>query len=94
MSSLVQRECNSDKNCSSCDKPIMKGQQYMAGPYKALCMECHEIEKKESVSPSKKATDDYIVSGKCVYCQADAIGMLWTKKICAAHINQVITETI
>ena len=63
MSSLVQRECNSDKNCSSCDKPIMKGQQYMAGPYKALCLECHEIEKKEFVSPSKKATDDYIVSG-------------------------------
>jgi len=95
MSSLVLRECNSEKTCSKCDKTIEKGEEYMSGPYKALCIECYEIEKKESISaPGKKTNEDYIVSGSCAYCSADAIGILWNKKVCAAHINQIITESI
>ena len=95
MSSLVLRECNSEKACSKCDKNIEKGEQYMAGPYKALCLNCYEIEKKESVSSTGKGPNNaYIVSGTCAYCSEDAIGVLWNKKVCAAHINQVITESL
>lgn len=94
MSSLVLRECNSEKSCSKCDNTIEKGDQYMAGPYKALCLECYHIEKREGGSQPKKPSDDYIVAGKCEHCDADAVGILWGKKICAAHINQAITESI
>jgi len=95
MSSLVLRECNSEKACSKCDKTIEKGERYMAGPYKALCIECYDIEKKESTNNSdKKTNNNYIVSGNCAYCSVDAIGILWNKKVCAAHINQIITESI
>ena len=94
MSSLVLRECNSEKNCSKCDKTIVKGEQYMAGPYKALCLDCHQVEKRESVLTPKEINEDYVVSGKCKHCVADAVGILWGIKVCAAHINQAITDSI
>lgn len=94
MSSLILRTCNSDKSCSKCDKPINKGEDYWSGPYKALCIPCHEEDKRESTDIKKTGDDTYIVTGTCVYCKLDAVGVLWGKKICAAHINQILTESI
>ncbi len=94
MSSLVLRTCNSEKSCSKCDNTINKGEDYWSGPYKALCKACHEEDKRESTEIKKTLDDTYVVTGKCADCGLDAIGVLWGKKTCAAHINQRITESI
>lgn len=93
-SSIVLRKCNSEKGCSKCDKIIQVGEQYGSGPYKSLCLECYEEEKKENVEIKRGIDDSYVVTGNCQYCDLSAIGVLWGKKICAAHINQIITESI
>lgn len=93
MSSIVLRTCNSEKGCSKCEKMIQVGEKYYSGPYKSLCLECHELEKKEAVDP-KKVNDSYVVSGSCQHCDLPAVGILWGIKVCAAHINQAITDSI
>ena len=98
MSSLVLRECRGGKNCSKCDRGISIGEKYWSGPYTSLCVVCHD-EKREAAglqtagNPGIK-DDSYVVSGACEYCPSDAIGILWNHKVCAAHINQAITESI
>ena len=95
MSSIVLRTCNSEKNCAKCDRTIQKGEKYGSAPYKSLCITCYEEEKKETGEiKSNLANDSYVVTGNCSYCETAAVGILWGKKICAAHINQVLTESI
>lgn len=95
MSSLVLRTCNSEKSCAECSEIIPIGEQYWSGPYKALCINCYETIKRESASKMKDSENDsHIVTGNCQYCPNPAIGVLWSKKVCAGHINQAITESV
>ena len=94
MSSLVLRKCNSEKMCSKCENTISVGTMYHTGPNKSLCISCHDEEKISDSKKEKSGDADYIVTGNCMYCEHPAIGILWNKKVCAAHINQVITEEI
>jgi len=94
MSSLTLRKCNSEKACTSCSKTILIGEVYHSGSYKSLCVACYEKEKKEAIENKVPEDNSYIVSAKCNYCDQPAIGALWQKPVCAAHINQVITEYI
>ncbi len=94
MSSIVLRTCNSEKGCSRCENTIQIGEKYYSGPYKSLCLECHEREKKEAVEPKISKDDSYVVSGNCQHCELPAVGILWGIKVCAAHINQAITDSI
>lgn len=96
MSSLTKRVCQSDKACSSCDNTIPQGDSYMSGPYKSLCLECFEKEKiAKTNGPLNSGSDNgYVLGSPCDYCGRDSIGTLWNKKVCAACINQAITENI
>ena len=93
-SSLTLRDCRGGKSCSRCDKEIKEDERYWSGPYKAFCVPCYDIVKTENAALSKVSNNNYIVSGTCEHCPQDAIGVLWGKKVCAAHINQAITESI
>ncbi len=92
--SMVKRMCRGGKTCNKCEKTVPDGDEYWSGPYKSLCLECFEIEKTAESVASSIESDSYIVSGNCSYCPAPAIGVLWMKKVCSAHINQAITENI
>ena len=94
MSSLVLRKFNSENICSDCDSTIAVASMYWTGPNKSQCIKCHDEEKENGSSRSKSTDDSYVVSGTCKYCEQPAVGILWNKKVCAGHINQVITEEI
>ncbi len=94
MSSLVLRKCNSEKMCSSCEQIIPVGIMYHTGPNKSLCIKCHDEQKIADSKRERSVDVDYIISGNCAYCEHPAVGILWGKKTCSAHINQVITEEI
>ncbi len=98
MSSLVLRKCNSEKNCSHCEELIPVGEMYHTGPNKSLCIKCYEEEKriKGTAEPEKLADNSYVVTGLCEEegCGFEAIGILWGKKTCAAHIQNRVTSSI
>ena len=91
---MVLRICRTSKTCVKCKAIIELGKNYWSGPYKSLCEPCYELEKTEIVSLQNSEVDNYIVSGTCFFCEQPAVGILWNKKVCAAHINQVITESL
>lgn len=92
--SMVKRMCRGGKSCNNCEKEIEDGADYWSGPYKSLCLDCYEQEKTVDSVEKSISDDSYVISGSCSYCQLPAIGMLWGKKVCAADINQALTENI
>lgn len=94
--SMVKRISRGGKSCNKCGQEIPSGVQYWSGPYKSLDLKCYDIEADEQNVVVESAANDqgYVISGNCEYCALDAIGILWTKKVCAAHINQAITDNI
>ena len=86
--------CRGGKSCNKCERDIKDGEDYWSGPYKSYCLECYEIENLAASVDSSISNESYVISGSCAYCQLPAVGILWGKKVCAADINQALTENI